>query len=382
LFAAAFGTVWGLIGGLTSAIVTFLVVSSFATPIIGFLAAIPAFFIGGTFFGSLGALLGWNIPGIATAVGTAGTAISGFFSSLSGASAATWAGSVAAVGIGVAVIPTAVINYQQQQTLNAAFLSSDKQFNKSIPILPSEECPPQACFDFAGKNTTPFSINVYVHDNPVHFSSDAKQHFKIAANHYGISPKIIAAISVVEAGSLYSNSFNENTEAYCAPSGDGCGSWGPFQFLHNKPPCDNGDPEHPSCFGVSCYENPCQLKSCPNPSAVNFDSWDEVKTAYMEVTGKKGENICSLVHNIYAITKRLATFIPVQNWSTDQAYINAIMSWNPGACSQTYPRLGDLSYCDFAVWFNQNYNNNLDFIGSSSPSDPDQLNNSPQYTVL
>ncbi|MFH2062269.1 MAG: hypothetical protein ABIJ43_04760, partial [Candidatus Beckwithbacteria bacterium] len=121
LFAAAFGTVWGLIGGLTSAIVTFLVVSSFATPIIGFLAAIPAFFIGGGFFGSLGALLGWNMPGIATAVGTAGTAISGFFSSLSGASAATLAGSVAAVGIGVPVVSIAVINYQQQQTLNAAF---------------------------------------------------------------------------------------------------------------------------------------------------------------------------------------------------------------------------------------------------------------------
>ncbi|MFH2062296.1 MAG: peptidoglycan DD-metalloendopeptidase family protein [Candidatus Beckwithbacteria bacterium] len=137
LFAAAFGTVWGLIGGLTSAIVTFLVVSSFATPIIGFLAAIPAFFIGGGFFGSLGALLGWNIPGIATAVGTA---ISGFFSSLSGASAATWAGSVAAVGIGVPVVSIAVINYQQQQILNSAFFLPEDSFHQGPSNPQSYKC--------------------------------------------------------------------------------------------------------------------------------------------------------------------------------------------------------------------------------------------------
>lgn len=217
-----------------------------------------------------------------------------------------------------------------------------------------------SCQSFSGKNTSPFGTpDVQVVAHPVVFSQNAKQSFIDAANCFGISPKIIAAISAVEVGNVYSNNFDRSTEAYCAPSGDGCGSWGPFQFLHNDPQGDNGDSTHPSCYGFSDQGN-----TCPAASAASIDVWADVGSAFNECNSASGPtNICSMTDSIYAVAKQIANNSAGVNWNTDAAYDSAIKHWNSGACAadKNYLRLGNLNYCQFAVWFNQHYDSNLNY---------------------
>lgn len=230
---------------------------------------------------------------------------------------------------------------------------------------PSNEMSP-SCQEFEGKNTSPFPVSVNVYENPVKFSPEAKQVFQEAAQCFGISPKIIAAISTVEVGNLYSNSFNRETEAYCAPSGDGCGSWGPFQFLHNKNGTINETvqqrntrhPDHPFCFNIN---------QCPNPQAQEYDIWAIYGNAYNECHDlTEDTNVCSLVDSAYAVAKKIALDTKGKDPYSDSIMSAFIRNYNRGACGEDdqYTRLGDMNYCDYGVWFNQNYDNNLNYIGN------------------
>jgi len=222
-----------------------------------------------------------------------------------------------------------------------------------------------SCQEFAGKNTSPFPVSVNVYSNPVQFSSEAKQTFQQAASCFGVSPKIIAAISTVEVGNLYSNSFDRQTEAYCAPSGDGCGSWGPFQYLHNKNGTINEtvnqrnlrDPIHPYCF---------DSKKCPSPHAENYDIWAIYGDGYNECHNTTDNtNICSMIDSAYAVAKQIALNVSKKDPYSDVVMKAAIFSFNSGACKEgiSYTRLGNMNYCEYGVWFNQNYDNNLNYTG-------------------
>ena len=223
-----------------------------------------------------------------------------------------------------------------------------------------------SCQEFDGKNTSPFPVSANVYSNPVQFSSEAKQLFQQAASCFKVSPKIIAAISTVEVGSLYANSFDRQTEAYCAPSGDGCGSWGPFQFLHNKNGTINEtvkqrnlrDPIHPFCFDIN---------KCQRPEAEEYDVWAPYGDAYNECNNSTEDtNICSLVDSAYAVAKKITLNISNKDPYSDATMKAAIFNYNSGACGENsnYTRLGNMNYCDYGVWFNQNYDNNLNYIGN------------------
>ncbi len=225
----------------------------------------------------------------------------------------------------------------------------------------------QSCSQY--KNTSPFSVRADVYQNPVQFSSQAKQLFQQAAACFGISPKVIAAISTVEVGDLYSNNFDRQTEAYCAPSGDGCGSWGPFQFLHNKDGSigetvsqrNQRDPEHPYCFLPN---------KCPNPAAENLDIWSggaNYGNAYNECHNSSQEtNICSMVDSAYAVAKMVSLNVSQKKPYSDAVMRAAITSFNSAACKEgvSYARLGNQNYCEYGIWFNNNYDQNLNYIGN------------------
>ena len=230
---------------------------------------------------------------------------------------------------------------------------------------PSNEMAP-SCQEFEGKNTSPFPVSADVYDNPVQFSPEAKETFQQAANCFGVSAKIIAAISTVEVGNLYSNPFDRQTEAYCAPSGDGCGSWGPFQFLHNKNGTINEtvnqrnlrDPIHPYCFDPN---------KCPNPHAENYDIWAIYGDAYNECHNLTDDtNICSMVDSAYAVAKTIALNTSKKDPYSDVIMRAAIKSYNSAACQEdvSYSRLGDMNYCEYGVWFNHNYDQDLNYIGN------------------
>ena len=256
------------------------------------------------------------------------------------------------------------------QLRNQWLIPSDQQdsiLNCSDPYSQvSSQGVAQACSQY--ENTAPFSVRADVYQNPVQFSSQAKQLFQQAADCFGISPKVIAAISTVEVGDLYSNDFDRQTEAYCAPSGDGCGSWGPFQFLHNKDGStetvsqrNQRDPEHPYCFLPN---------KCPNSTAENLDIWSggaNYGNAYNECQDTSQEtNICSMVDSAYAVAKMVSLNVSQKNPYSDVVMRAAITSFNSAACKEgvSYDRLGGLNYCEYGVWFNNNYDQNLNYIGN------------------
>ena len=174
LSAALFGSLWGFAGSLLGAFIGTLILPGLGT--------VVGFFAGGLIGTSLGAIFGYNLPNIAAIVGSAGSAISGFFSSLSGTAAAATATSLTLVGIGGAIIPTALIIHQQQQTINSAFFlpfTPEDSFHQS----PSSE----------ENSSEKISYECALSDQPpptpgsILFSDDGQYAFPVARSDYWLS---------------------------------------------------------------------------------------------------------------------------------------------------------------------------------------------------
>jgi|GEM_PF-4221525 hypothetical protein len=119
------GTTFGVVGGILSAAATFFVVSSFATPIVGALVAIPAFFIGGGAASFIGGLIGWNWMSIAAVPVTVGAFFFGpsgiLGGGLTGSSPAILAGEVAGISSGITVVANIITNGYLFSVVESAF---------------------------------------------------------------------------------------------------------------------------------------------------------------------------------------------------------------------------------------------------------------------
>jgi len=64
--------------------------------------------------------------------------------------------------------------------------------------------------------------------------------------------------------------------------------------------------------------------------------------------------------------KKITLNISNKDPYSDATMKAAIFNYNSGACGENsnYTRLGNMNYCDYGVWFNQNYDNNLNYIGN------------------
>lgn len=168
LSAALFGSLLGLAGSVAGAIIGTIILPGIGT-VVGFLA-------GGLIGTALGTIFGYNLPNIAAILGASGTTISSFFASLSGTSAATLAGTVTTVALGTAIVPTALILHQEQQTINAAFF---------LPETPEDS--------FHQSPSTPTSYECTLSDNPpptpsnIRFSEDGQYAFPVARSDFWLS---------------------------------------------------------------------------------------------------------------------------------------------------------------------------------------------------